>query len=359
MRGRSDRRAATEQLARGVSESAGASREPVAGWGEWDRTGVLGRREWLGTVGRGILAVGPLAGIIGTPGCGYGANQVAEEELFVTRDLTPPGSFTRGAEGPGVDRDGILYAVNFQRQGTIGRVMPDGTADVFVELADGSIANGIRFNSRGQMFVADYTNHNVLRIDPATRAIAVHAHQPEMSQPNDLAIGANDIIYASDPAWSENTGRIWRVDLDGSTTVLETMGTTNGIEVGADERTLYVNESNQRNVWAYDLSPTGEISNKRLLIRFEAGGMDGMRCDVDGNLYITRYGTGTIAVVSPSGELMREVPLASGGNVTNIAFGGPDGRTVYLTVADTGNIQTFRNDRPGREWQLSQRPRSA
>lgn len=186
----------------------------------------------------------------------------------------------------------------------------------------------------------------------ATRAIEVHAHQPEMSQPNDLAIGANDILYASDPAWSEGTGRVWRIDLDGSTTTLDAMGTTNGIEVGPDERTLYVNESTDRNVWAYDLSPTGEISNKRLLIRFDADGMDGMRCDVDGNLYITRYGRGTVAVVSPGGELLREVPLADGTNVTNIAFGGPDGRTVYLTVADTGNVQTFRNDRPGREWAL-------
>ncbi len=285
-----------------------------------------------------------------------GRLQPRDEELYVTSFLTPPGSFTRGAEGPAVDRDGNVYAVNFDRQGTIGKVTPTGEGSVFVELPGGSIANGIRFNSRGEMFLADYTNHNVLKVDMKTREIRVFTHQPRMNQPNDIAIGANDIIYASDPNWAESTGQIWRIDTDGSTHLLEAeMGTTNGIEVSPDEKRLYVNESVQRNVWVYDLSPTGEISNKRLLIRFEDFGMDGMRCDTDGNLYITRHGKGVVAVVSPEGELLREIPMAEGRSVTNLAFGGPDGRTVYVTVADTGNIQMFRTDRPGRSWALTHR----
>ena len=85
------------------------------------------------------------------------------------------------------------------------------------------------------------------------------------------------------------TGRIWRIDTDGKMYLLEdNMGTTNGIEVSPDEKTLYVNESVQRKVWAYDLSDSGTISNKRLLIEFPDFGMDGMRCDVDGNLYISK-----------------------------------------------------------------------
>src|SRR5690606_30268150 len=99
------------------------------------------------------------------------------------------------------------------------------------------------------------------------------------------------------------------------------------------------------------LSPRGEIDNKRLLIRFEDFGMDGMRCDVAGNLYITRWGKGTVAVVSPRGEVLREIELA-GKNCTNIAFGGADGCTCYVTVADRGNVETFRADVPGREWQM-------
>ena len=174
-----------------------------------------------------------------------------------------------------------------------------------------------------------------------------------MNQPNDIAIGANDILYASDPNWGNSTGQIWRIDPDKTITLLETaMGTTNGIEVSVDERTLYVNESVQRNVWAYDLSPEGEISNKRLLIRFPNSSLDGMRCDVEGSLYITRTGNGTVAKVSPEGETLLEVEL-EGRQPTNIAFGGPDGRTCYVTVADNGNIETFRVDQPGRSWMLA------
>ncbi len=279
---------------------------------------------------------------------------IMNEELFVSSEFTPENGFTSGIEGPACDADGNLYAVNYERQHTIGKVTPDGEQSVFVELPPGSIGNGIRFNSEGYMFIADYTNHNVLKVDMDTREITVHAHEPTMNQPNDLAIGANDIIYASDPNWGESKGQIWRVDTDGSVTLLESdMGTTNGIEVSPDESVLYVNESVQRNVWRYDLSSDGEISNKSLLIQFPDFGMDGMRCDIEGNLYITRHGKGTIAKLSPSGEELLEVEL-TGKSCTNIAFGGPDGRTCYVTLADRGNVEVFRVDKPGRSWKLFQ-----
>ncbi|MYB65199.1 SMP-30/gluconolactonase/LRE family protein [Candidatus Poribacteria bacterium] len=277
------------------------------------------------------------------------------EQLFISQEFTPVNGFTSGIEGPACDADGNLYAVNFEKQGTIGKVTPDGQATVFVELPEGSIGNGIRFDSHGFMYIADYTNHNVLKVDMKTREISVQAHEPKMNQPNDLAIGANDILYASDPNWGESTGQLWRVDTEGNVKLLESdMGTTNGIEVSPDEKVLYVNESAQRNIWKYDLSPEGNISNKRLLIQFPDFGMDGMRCDIDGNIYVTRHGKGTVAKLSPDGEVLLEVELA-GKHCTNIAFGGDDGRTCYVTLADRGNVEVFRADRPGRSWQLFQR----
>lgn len=276
------------------------------------------------------------------------------EELFVSQEFTPVNGFTSGIEGPACDAAGNLYAVNYERQHTIGKVTPDGTASVFIELPTGSIGNGIRFNSEGFMFIADYTNHNVLKVDMDTRNITVHAHEPTMNQPNDLAIGANDILYASDPNWGASTGQIWRVDTNGTVTLLEAdMGTTNGIEVSSDEKVLYVNESAQRNIWAYDLSPEGEVSNKRLLIQFPDFNMDGMRCDIEGNLYVTRHGKGTVAKLSPAGEVLLEVQL-TGKLCSNIAFGGSDGCTCYVTMADRGNVEVFRTDLPGRSWRLYQ-----
>jgi sugar lactone lactonase YvrE len=83
-------------------------------------------------------------------------------------------------------------------------------------------------------------------------------------------------------------------------------------------------------------------------------GIEGPACDVAGNLYITRHGKGTIAKVSPAGELQREIQLA-GRNPSNLAFGGPDGRTIYVTVADTANVEVFRVDQPGRSRRLFER----
>ena len=281
------------------------------------------------------------------------------QEFYVSSEFTPPNGFTSGIEGPGCDADGNLYAVNYEREHTIGRVSPEGKCSIFVELENGSTGNGIRFDSRGSMVVADYVNHNILVVDMETREIGVRAHEPRMSQPNDIAIGANDMVYASDPKWDADTGAIWRIDPDGSTVLLEgDMGTTNGIEVSPDESTLYVNETVQRNVWAYDLSPQGQISNKRLLIEFPDFGMDGMRCDAEGDLYITRYGKGTVARVSPAGEVLLEVPL-TGERPTNLAFGGPDGQTCYVTLQDRGNVEVFRVEVPGRSWQLYQSRRDS
>jgi sugar lactone lactonase YvrE len=287
-------------------------------------------------------------------------------QLYVATAFTVQGDFTDGIEGPGCDAQGNLYVVNYARQNTIGKVTPAGECSLFLELPNGSCGNGIRFDSRGDMHIADYTNHNVLRVDMAAcaaatslaernTAIGVFAHEPSMNQPNDIAIMANDTLFASDPKWTEGWGQLWRIDRNGTVTRLESpMGTTNGVEVSPDEHTLYVNETVQRNVWAYDLSSSGEISNKRLVIQFPDFGMDGMRCDVASNLYITRWGKGTVVKLAPDGTVLQEIRLG-GAKCTNIAFGGPDGCTAYVTVADLGRVETFRVEAPGREWQLAQR----
>ncbi|WP_206170535.1 SMP-30/gluconolactonase/LRE family protein [Spirosoma pollinicola] len=277
------------------------------------------------------------------------------DDLFKSSVFTPVNGFTSGVEGPAVDKAGTIYAVNFGKQGTIGQITPTGQASVFVELPEGSIGNGIRFNKAGDMFIADYPKHNILKVVMGTKKLSVFAHEARMNQPNDIAIDSKGRLYASDPNWKENTGNIWRIDTDGKVTLLEAnMGTTNGIEVSPDNKKLYVNESAQRKVWVYDLSASGQVSNKRLLIEFPDFGMDGMRCDATGNLYIVRYGKGTVAKVSPAGKVIQEITL-TGQKPTNIAFGGKDGRTAYITLQDQGNMETFRVDTPGREWAMQQK----
>lgn len=274
-----------------------------------------------------------------------------KDELFVSKPFTEKNSFTAGIEGPQCDKDGNLYLVAMKKADDIARVTPEGKAEVWVTLPKGGTGNGIVFDKAGTMFVAEYTGHNVLKIDPKTKKIEVFAHEPKMNQPNDLAIAPDGTLYASDPNWKDSTGQLWKIDTAGKVTkIAGDMGTTNGIEVSPDGKTLYVNESVQRNVWAFPIKADGTLGEKKLLKKFDDHGFDGMRCDADGNLYITRYGKGTVVKLSPKGEVLKEIDVL-GKQPSNICFGGPDGRTAYVTEVEHKRVVTFRVDKPGLAWQ--------
>jgi sugar lactone lactonase YvrE len=283
------------------------------------------------------------------------AGGAEKDELFVSKPLTEKNSFTPGIEGPGCDGDGNLYLVALKNATDIAKIAPGGKPEVWVELPNKGTGNGIVFDKKGTMFVAEYTGHNVLKIDMKTKKIEVFAHEPKMNQPNDLAIAPNDTMYASDPNWGNNTGQLWKIGTDGKVMlVAENMGTTNGIEVSPDGKTLYVNESVQRNVWAFPIKADGTLGEKTLVKKFDDHGFDGMRCDVDGNLYITRYGKGTVVKLSPKGEVLKEIDVL-GKQPSNICFGGPDGRTAYVTEVENRRVVTFRVDKPGLAWQRWQK----
>ncbi|WP_010603918.1 SMP-30/gluconolactonase/LRE family protein [Pseudoalteromonas maricaloris] len=272
---------------------------------------------------------------------------VAANTVVDTQDWITDGVFTQGIEGPAVDAAGVLYAVNHQQQGTIGKVTAQGRAETLLTLKNGSIGNGIRFDKQGNMYIADYVNHNVLKVTKAalaqggdlSQSVSVFAHDNRMDQPNDLAIMDNGILFASDPNWQASSGKLWRINTNGAVTLLEAdMGTTNGIEVSPDNKTLYVNESVHRKVWRYELDEQGNISNKQLFISFTDFGLDGMRTDNQGNLYIARYGAGVVAVVSPQGKLIKEIKL-KGKYPTNVAFGGEEGKRLFITMQKRGAIE--------------------
>ena len=276
--------------------------------------------------------------------------KVDKKNYYKASDFTAPGEFTSGIEGPAWGSDGFLYLVNFEKEGTIGRINSSAESELFVELPEGSIGNGIRFHSDGSMLIADYKKHNILRVEMKTKEISVYAHNDEMNQPNDLAISGNNTLYLSDPDWKNSTGKLWKVDPDGKISLLEEkMGTTNGVEVSPGDDILYVNESVQRKIWAYDILPDGNITNKRLFYKFNDFGMDGMRCDKEGNLYVTRHGKGTVVVLSPGGEILHEVKM-KGEKTSNIAFGGEDGQTCFVTLQDRGSVEKFYSEIAGRDF---------
>src|SRR5438132_506200 len=101
---------------------------------------------------------------------------------------------------------------------------------------------------------------------------------------------------------------------------------------------------------AFTIQQGGSLGPKKLLKNFEDFGFDGMRCDIDGNLYITRHGKGTVVVLSTDGKIQQEIDVL-GKMPSNLCFGGPDGRTVYVTEVTHRRLVQFRVDRPGLAWQ--------
>lgn len=283
---------------------------------------------------------------------------VAETGLYQSRQLTPSGEYTFNIEGPAVDRAGNLYVVNFQRPGTIGKVATDGTAsELFATLPDGSAGNAIRFDKSGRMFIADYRKHNVFVVEPGTAEPRLYFHSDDFNQPNDLTVAADGTLYASDPSWKGRTGQVWRITrgADGNgvgekMTSPRPMSTTNGIDLSPDGKTLYVGESNSIEIWAYQLEGTA-LTSPRLVRKFSDADIDGLRTDIDGRIYVARLLKGVILILKPDGTVEREVPLTAK-EPTNLAFGGEDGRTLFVTQRKGGFIETFRVAWPGREFCL-------
>lgn len=206
--------------------------------------------------------------------------------------------FTAGIEGPACNAAGDLFVVNYQKEGTVG-VFRNGKDSLFTILPSGSIGNGIVLGPDGQLLLADYTHHTLWEIHAQTGQCRALASDSTMNQPNDLCIDHMGNVFFSDPQWRNGTGKLWFWNRqDSSMHLLEdSMGTTNGIELSPDDKLLYVGESLSGKVYAYDVAAAG-LSNKRLFYSFPNEGMDGMRADQAGNLYITRYGHGVVEVVS-------------------------------------------------------------
>lgn len=279
----------------------------------------------------------------------------AETKLFESVQVTQAGEYTFGIEGPAADLDGNLFVVNFRKPGTIGR-LPAGAAasEPFTVLPEGSVGNAIRFDRAGTMFIADYKKHNIFAIPKGTAVPAVWFHSDEMNQPNDITIARDGTIYASDPNWKGREGYIWRIAKGADGRVQgqvmpapRAMGTTNGIDLSPDGKTLYVGESSSGQIWSYGIRGN-ELVDAKLVKSFQPDTIDGLRTDVSGRLYVARILKGAIALMKPSGVIEREIALKAK-EPTNLAFGGGDGKTVFVTQRQGGFIESFRTDQPGRE----------
>ncbi len=293
--------------------------------------------------------------VIGLLCCAFLATSLfAEEPRVRAVSVTAINSFTSGIEGPSCDRDGNLFAVNFERRGTVGRVDRDGNAEVYLTLPENGVGNATRFDRHGSMFIADHVNHRILKVAPGSRECTIYAEEPSMFQPNDLTITADGTIFASDPDWKQGGGRIWRIDHIGRCEiVVNDLKLPNGVETSPDGQKLYVALTEAAEIIVFDIKEAKQLSNQKSLIRFETHLVDGIRCDVEGNLFVARYGSGTIAVVSPDGKLLHEIEVL-GAEPSNLCFGGKDGRTVFVTEVQNRRVVKFDAAYPGADWSSNQ-----
>ena len=146
----------------------------------------------------------------------------------------------------------------------------------------------IRFGRDNRMFVADYKQHTIFVFDPGTTTPRVYFHADNFNQPNDLAIARDGTIYASDPSWKRRDGQVWRIVPDGDRPRradggAAQLGTTNGIDLSPDAKTLYVGESETREIWAYRIDGV-RLTMPRLVRKFADHSLDGLRTDIDGRI---------------------------------------------------------------------------
>lgn len=135
-------------------------------------------------------------------------------------------------------------------------------------------------------------------------------------------------------------GALYRVGADGDVTVMDTeFGIANTVVWSRDRSKFYCGCSTRNVIWEYDYFEDGgraAIRNRRIFVEgLDAGAPDGSAMDEEGFLWNCRYGSGCILRISPAGEVVEKIAMPVS-NITNCAFGGEDGRTLFVTTASMG-----------------------
>lgn len=247
-------------------------------------------------------------------------------------------------EGPSFDRDGNLWLVDIPF-GRILRVSPAGDWDVV--LAYDGWPNGLAFHRDGRIFIADY-RRGILATDTAgSPPVEVFGHRASESFKgcNDLVFDAQGRLYFTDQGQTglhDPSGRVYRADLAAGRLerLLDTAPSPNGLVLDLEEAVLLVAMTRANAVWRLPLLPDGTVSKVGLSVQLSGGGgPDGLALDAEGNLFVAHFGIGCVWAFTPHGEPLWRIRCEHiGRTVTNLAFGGPEKRDLYITVSDAGAV---------------------
>jgi gluconolactonase len=267
-------------------------------------------------------------------------------------------------EGPAADASGNVYFSDIINN-RIMKLSSDGQLSVF--RADSGRTNGNLFDQQGRLVSCEGAEmgrggrRRMVRTDMTTGQMSVLTERYEgkrYNSPNDLAIDGQGRIYFTDPRYGDRSDMemdiegVYCIDTHGTVTrVLEqpAIQRPNGIAITPDDKRLYLVDSNpspggNRKIWSFDIQPDGKLSNQKLVYDFAPGrGGDGMRLDVEGNLWVAAgitlaRGTGEttdnppgIYVITPAGKLLGRIPVPED-LITNLTFAGPEKKTLYITA---------------------------
>ena len=255
-------------------------------------------------------------------------------------------------EGPAWSPEGFLLFSDIPAN-RIYRWDEGRQPDVFREPSHNS--NGLAFDARGRLLACEHGARRVSRTeaDGSVTVLAERFEGKRLNSPNDLTLHSDGSIYFTDPPYGVKPKAreldfqgVYRIAPDGTLTLLvKDMFRPNGIALSPDERHLYVDDSQKKLVMVYDVQRDGSAANGRLLIDlavYGARGVDGMKVDARGNLYVT--GTDGVYVVSPKGKFLAK--LQCPGQCTNCCFGGPDRRTLFVTARSRHGGSLYRLHTP-------------
>jgi gluconolactonase len=238
-------------------------------------------------------------------------------------------------EGPVWSRDGYLLFSDIPAS-KIFKLTPGGAQPaVFREKSNGT--NGNTFDARGRLYSCEGDARRVVRTERNGKieVLAERFEGKRLNAPNDIVVRKDGNIWFTDPAFgsSEKTRElaffgVYHLSPKGALeTIARPKGRPNGIALSPDGRILYVDNSDEKNVRAYDIDKGGQTSNERVLVTGIEGVPDGMKVDEKGNLYVTANG---VLVYSPEGKRLGTIPVPE--VPANCAFGDPDFGTLYITA---------------------------
>lgn len=246
-------------------------------------------------------------------------------------------------EGPAFDRDGNLYVVDIP-YGRILRISSAGEMQVVAEY-DGW-PNGLAVHKDGRIFIADHLK-GILALDTGTgkiESIVTRVRREGLKGVNDLTFARNGDLYFTDQGQTglqDRTGRVYRLNGRGDVDcVLDNIPSPNGLVLSPDEKSLFVAVTRANQIWRLPLHEDGTTSKVAAYITLSGGlaGPDGLAMAADGHLAIAHCGLGTIWIFSPIGEPVLRLRSPVGLSTTNVAFGGADGRRLFVTESDSGSI---------------------